>query len=65
MSLIKEIEVELRLVAALPDEWQRYIALLVSRVVVAYDNTLTKTPNDQQESLDRELLEFRQRFEID
>lgn len=46
MPLIKEFETYLPLVAELPKEWQKEIALLVSRMVIAYDNRLTKSSEE-------------------
>lgn len=62
MPLIKEIETELPLLAALPEEWQKDVALILSKVVIAYDHTLTKTPEEQKAQRDEELAAFRRRF---
>lgn len=62
MPLIQEIETELPLVAELPEEWQKDIALILSKIVIAYDNTLTMTPQEQKEHRDREMAVFQRRF---
>ena len=62
MPLIQQIEFELPRIAELPTEWQMEIALVISKIVVAYDNTLTKTPDEQREERARELAAFQARF---
>lgn len=62
MPLIRQIEHELPLIAELPREWQMEIALLLSRFIVAFDNTLTKTVEEQRIERERELATFRQRY---
>jgi hypothetical protein len=62
MPLIKEIETELPLVAELPEDWQKDVALILSKIVVAYDNTLTMTPQEQKDHRDREIAAFQRRF---
>jgi hypothetical protein len=64
MPLIKEIEVELPLLAALPDEWQKDVAVILSRVVIAYDHTLTMSPDEQKARRDEELAAFQRRFSL-
>ena len=63
MPLIKQIEHELSLIADLPREWQMEIALVLSKFIVAYDNTLTKSVAEQQAERDRELATFQQRYQ--
>jgi len=55
MPLIKEIEGALPLIVTLPEEWQKDIALFVSKVVIAYDKSLTMTPEEQKAERDREI----------
>jgi hypothetical protein len=55
MPLIKEIEGALPLIATLPDEWQKDIALVVSKFVIAYDKSLTMTAEEQKAERDREI----------
>jgi hypothetical protein len=62
MPLIKAIEKELPLVAELPEEWQKDIALWLSRYVVAYDNSLTKSSEELRSLRDEEIKAFEQRF---
>jgi hypothetical protein len=64
MPLIKEIEKELPLVAALPEDWQKDIALWLSRYVVAYDNSLTKSSEELQSLRDGEMKAFEKRFDL-
>jgi hypothetical protein len=65
MPLIQQIEYELPQVALLPTEWQMEIALVISKFIVAYDNTLTMTPAEQRAERDRELTAFQQRYRSD
>ena len=62
MPLIKQIEHELSLIGDLPREWQMEIALVLSKFIVAYDNTLTKSVAEQQAERDRELAGFQERY---
>jgi len=64
MPLIKEIEKEIPFVAELPDDWQKDIALVLARYVIAYDNRLTKSSQELQALRDREIEEFRKRFGV-
>ena len=61
MPLIKDIEGALPLIATLPDEWQKDIALVISNFVVAYDKSLTMTPQEQKAERDREIAAALQR----
>jgi hypothetical protein len=65
MPLIKAIEKELPLVAALPEEWQTDIALCLSRYVIAYDNRLTKSSEELRSLRDDEMKAFEKRFGLD
>lgn len=62
MPLIRQIEHELPLIAELPREWQMEIALVLSRFIVTFDNTLTKSVDEQRLDRERELAAFRQRY---
>lgn len=62
MPLIKEIENTLPLVARLPEDWQKDAALLLSKIVVAYDNTLTLSPAEQREQRDQQIEAFMRRY---
>jgi hypothetical protein len=62
MPLIQQIEYELPQIAMLPTEWQMEIAVVLSKFIVAYDNTLTKTPEEQRAERDRELAVFQERY---
>jgi hypothetical protein len=62
MPLIEAIEKELPLVAELPEEWQEDIALWLSRYIVAYDNSLTKSSEELRSLRDGEMKAFEQRF---
>lgn len=64
MPLVEEIEKQLPLVAELPEDWQKDIALILSKFVVAYDNTLIMTPEEQRALRDREIDEFQQRLKL-
>ena len=55
MPLIKEIEGALPLIATLPEAWQKDIALTISKFVIAYDKSLTMTPEAQKAGRDREI----------
>ena len=57
MPLIKEIEGALPLIATLPDEWQKDIALVISKFVVAYDKSLTMTAEERKDERDREIAD--------
>ena len=63
MPLIKQIEHELSLIADLPREWQMEVALVLSKFIIAYDNTLIKTPDEQRTERDRELAAFQERYQ--
>jgi len=65
MPLIKEIEGALPLIATLPEDWQKDIALFVSKVVIAYDRTLTMTTDEQKAERDREISEALQKLSPD
>lgn len=43
------------LVAEIPVEWQKDIALVLSKFVLAYDTSLTMTPEEQKAERDREI----------
>ncbi len=45
----------LPLIATLPEEWQKDIALVVSKFVIAFDKSLTMTPEEQKAERDREI----------
>jgi hypothetical protein len=62
MPLIRQIEHELPLIAELPREWQLEIALVLSRFIVAYDNTLIKSEEEQRTERERELATFHRRY---
>lgn len=62
MPLIKEIETALREVTQLPDDLQKDIAVMISRMVMVFDDTLTKTVREQWVQRETELEWFRQRF---
>jgi hypothetical protein len=55
MPLIKELEGALPMVATLPDEWQQDIVLLMTRLIIAFDKTLTMTAEEQKAERDREI----------
>lgn len=55
MPLIKEIDAALPMVAEMPVEWQKDIALVVSKFVLAYDKNLTMTREEQKAERDREI----------
>jgi hypothetical protein len=63
MSLIQQIEHELPLIAELPREWQMEVALVLSKFIVAYDNTLVKTDDEQRAERERELAAFQKRYQ--
>ena len=63
MPLIQQIEHELTLIADLPREWQMEIALVLSKFIVAYDNTLIKSVDEQRGERDRELAAFQERYQ--
>jgi len=65
MPLIKEIEGALPLIATLPEDWQKDIVLFVSKVVIAYDRTLTMTPDEQKAERNREISEALQKLAPD
>lgn len=54
MLLIKEIENKLPLVATLPEDWQKDVGLMPSLIIVAYDDTLTMTPDERRARRDRD-----------
>lgn len=62
MPLIKEIETALLEVTELPEDLQKDIAVMISRMVMVFDDTLTMTVRQQQAQRDTELESFRQRF---
>ena len=64
MPLIKDIESELPLVAELPEEWQKDIALMLSKFVIAHDNTLIMTPDEQRAEREREISAFQLRYKL-
>jgi hypothetical protein len=55
MPLIKEIEDVLPLMAELPEEWQKDLALVISKTMLAHDRTLTMTPAEQKADRDRDI----------
>jgi hypothetical protein len=63
MPLITQIEHELPLIAELPREWQMEIALVLSKFIIAYDNMLIKTPEEQRAERDREIASFKERYQ--
>ena len=62
MPLIKEIETALMKVTELPADLQKDIAVMISRMVMVYDDTLTMTVREQWVKRESELETFRQRF---
>ena len=62
MPLIKEIERELPLIGSLPEEWQKDIALVLSKYLVAYDNKLTKSSKELKALRDEEMEAFQRRL---
>jgi hypothetical protein len=64
MPLIKEIETALLEVTELPADLQKDIAVMISRMVTAYDDTLTMTFREQWVRRESELKTFRERFAI-
>ena len=62
MPLIKEIEAALPIIAELPKRWQQDVALMMTRMAVACDNTLIKTPEERQAMRDQEMENFKKRF---
>ena len=62
MPLLNDIEKQLPLVAELPDEWQKDIAIILSRHLVAYDDRLTKSSRELRELRDREIEDFNRHF---
>jgi hypothetical protein len=62
MPLIREIEKQMPLVADLPEEWQKDIAIILSRYVVAYNDRLTKSSKELQALRDREIEDFQKHF---
>lgn len=65
MPLIKEIEGALPLIATLPEEWQKDIALTLTKFVIAFDKSLTMTPEEQKAERDREINDALQRTRLD
>ena len=65
MPLIEEIETALLEVAELPHDQQKDIAVMISRMVMVFDDTLTKTVHEQGAQRDEELKAFRQHFASD
>jgi hypothetical protein len=55
MPLIKDIQEALPFLAELPEEWQKNVALAITNIMVAYDNTLTMTPAEQRELRDKDI----------
>jgi hypothetical protein len=39
------------------------IALVLSKFIIAYDNTLIKTPEEQRAERDREIASFQERYQ--
>jgi hypothetical protein len=62
MPLIKEIKTALLEVAELPDDLQKDIAVMISRMVMVFDDTLTKSVREQWAQRETELESFRERF---
>jgi hypothetical protein len=62
MPLIKEIETALLEVAELPQDSQKDIAVMISRMVMVFDDSLTNTVREQWAQRDDELASFRMRF---
>ena len=53
------------MIATLTDEWQKDIALTLTKFVVAYDKSLTMTPEEQKAERDREIADALQRIRFD
>jgi hypothetical protein len=62
MPLIKEIETCLLEVTELPQDLQKDVAVMISRMVMVYDDTLMKSVREQWTQRETELETFRQRF---
>lgn len=65
MPLIEEIEKELPLVSVLREEWQKEIALTLSKYLVACDDSLTKSSDELKDLREQELEAFRRRFGLE